>query len=393
MGLTLAPPVADGGRHLIGTLVAAPVSRTVRVAAPVPHLPSDQRPRVSVVIPCYRYGHYLPACARSVLDQTDVDVDVLIVDDASPDRSAEVAEAIAAEEPRVRVLRHAVNAGHTATYNDGLGAIDGTYVVLLSADDLLTPGALVRATALLEANPAVGFVYGNAVPFSTEPSIRVTTEPSGWTIWPGHRWLERSVRTATNFVFSPAVVMRTDVLRAVGGYRPELPHAGDYEMWLRAASVADVGHIDGADQACYRVHATNMHNAVFRCDHGDGLLIDLEQRHESHELLFDWVGDGLAHGAALRHDGRRALAREAMTLACRAYAWGITESWPVDRLEAFALAVHPDAPRLRQARALAWRRRMGPTWARRNPTYRAQTVLYHLAARRGRRRWARTGVR
>ena len=49
------------------------------------------RPTVSVVIPCYRYGRFLPACVQSVLDQDGVDVRVLIIDDASPDDSAEVA--------------------------------------------------------------------------------------------------------------------------------------------------------------------------------------------------------------------------------------------------------------------------------------------------------------
>lgn len=77
--------------------------------------PLGRRPTVSVVMPCYRYGHFLPGAVRSVLDQTDVDAEVLIVDDASPDDSGEVAEALAAADPRVRVLRHAENKGHIAT--------------------------------------------------------------------------------------------------------------------------------------------------------------------------------------------------------------------------------------------------------------------------------------
>jgi glycosyltransferase involved in cell wall biosynthesis len=345
-----------------------------------------------VVIPCYRYGHYLEGCVRTVLDQPGVDVDVLIVDDASPDDTSEVAGAIAASEPRVQVLRHPVNLGHIATYNDGLGAVDGTYVVLLSADDLLTPGALARATALLEAHPSVGFVYGNTLRFSEVPSEPSRTEPSGWQVWSGHDWLEHSVRLAKDFVLTPSVVMRTDVLRSVGGYRPELPHAGDYEMWLRAAAVSDVGYVLGADQAWYRVHSSSMHSTVFRRDDGDGLVIDLEQRLLSQDLLFDWVDDGLDGAGELRNAGRRALAREALALACRAYAWGITDRWPVDDLEAFARRTWPESGRLRQARALAWRRRMGPRWARRNPAYRAQTLLFHLRERRTARRWIADGV-
>ena len=89
-----------------------------------------------------------------------MDVDVLIVDDASPDDSAAVAYRLADEDPRVSVLVHPTNMGHIATYNDGLARAKGDYVVLLSADDAITPGSLARSTALMEAHPSVGFVYG-----------------------------------------------------------------------------------------------------------------------------------------------------------------------------------------------------------------------------------------
>ena len=94
-------------------------------------------PSVSVVIPCYKYGRFLPGCVRSVLDQEGVDVRVLIIDDASPDDSAQVALDLAADDERVEARVHEVNKGHIATYNEGLLEwADGDYSVLISADDL-----------------------------------------------------------------------------------------------------------------------------------------------------------------------------------------------------------------------------------------------------------------
>ena len=62
----------------------------------------------------------------------------------------------------MEVAVHATNRGHIATYNEGLLEwADGDYSVLMSADDRLTPGALRRATDLLDAHPGVGFVYGH----------------------------------------------------------------------------------------------------------------------------------------------------------------------------------------------------------------------------------------
>ena len=73
-------------------------SEAMRLHRPKPFVGA---PRVSVVIPCYNYGRYLPDAVASALDQDGLDVDVLVVDDASPDDSAEVARRLAAADPRV----------------------------------------------------------------------------------------------------------------------------------------------------------------------------------------------------------------------------------------------------------------------------------------------------
>ena len=130
-------------------------------------------PTVSVVIPCYCYGRFLRDSVGSALNQDGVDVRVLIIDDASPDDSWDVAEALAAEDDRVEVRRHRVNQGHIATYNEGLLEwAEGDYSVLISADDLLTPGALARATSVLDARPNV------ARHSATSPAATGTNRPT-----------------------------------------------------------------------------------------------------------------------------------------------------------------------------------------------------------------------
>src|SRR5258708_1405853 len=105
---------------------------------------------VMVVIQCYRYGHFLEEAVSSVLDdQEGVDVRVLIIDDASPDDSADVAGKIAARDHRVEVAVHAVNKGNIATFNEGLlESADGGYFGLSSAGDRLTRAARRRAAEL-----------------------------------------------------------------------------------------------------------------------------------------------------------------------------------------------------------------------------------------------------
>ena len=276
--------------------------------------PLTRRPRVSVVVPCYNYGRYLPELVTGLLgQQPGIDLDVLIVDDASPDGSGDVAAALASGESRVRVLRHTVNQGHIQTYNDGLAEVDGEYVVLLSADDLLPPGALTRAVALLEAQPTVGLVYGYARSFSGEPP-QTSTKVRNWSRWRASTWLDLSVRKARCFISSPEVVMRRAALDQVGSYDPRLPHSGDLDLWLRTALWWDIGRVNGPAQALYRVHDANMHLTTYA-----GMITDLRERRRTFELLFDEHAVNRPDVTAQRPLALRALARESLRLALRAH--------------------------------------------------------------------------
>ena len=311
---------------------------------------------VSVVIPCYKYGHFLEDAVGSVLDdQEGVDVRVLIIDDASPDDSAEVARKIAARDPRVEVIVHTTNKGHIATYNEGLlDWADGDYCTLVSADDRLTPGALRRARDLLDAHPRVGFVYGYPLWFwQDKPLPAARTRLRGWSVWPGQWWLERRFREASNNITAPEVVVRTSVQKRVGGYNPRLPHTADLEMWLRLAANADVGFLRGVDQAYYRVHGQSMRTSY-------DALMDLRQLRLAFELALDHCGDKVSDSERLSGLMRREVARQALWAAARAYDLGLADQAPIDELAAFAADCWPEVNRLPLYRALQLRRRIGP---------------------------------
>jgi len=313
--------------------------------------------RVNVVIPCYNYGHFLTDCVSSVLDdQPGSDVRVLIIDDASDDGSADTARQIAASDKRVDVLVHPVNRGHIATYNEGLLEwADGDYSVLLDADDRLTPGALCRATDLMDEHPEVGFVYGHPIHFRDGgPLPQARTSARGWSIWRGHWWLKRRFREANGCITTPEVVVRTSLQHLVGGYDPRLPHTGDIEMWMRLATYADVGYVRGADQAYYRVHGQNMSKAR---DH----IVNLRQRRLAYELLVERCGDRIPGADELSSIVHRKLAYEALWLAARAYDRGRVPQTPVDELVSFARDCWPQAETSAAYRAFRMRSRIGPT--------------------------------
>jgi glycosyltransferase involved in cell wall biosynthesis len=276
-------------------------------------LPLTSAPRVTVVIPHFNYGQYLPTAVATALGQPSVDVDVLIVDDASTDGSAAVARELAAGDSRISLIEHPINKRHIATYNDGLAAATGDYVVLLSADDALSPGSLARSTALMEANSSVGLVYGNVRTFSDTPPVGGTAPASwngaheSWTVWRGEEWLGLTSRRGRNVIMNPEVVMRRDVLSEIGGYDPRFPHSADLFLWLRAAARGDVGRVNGTVQAFYRVHDTNMHTTQF-----GGLLDDYSAVRDTFDAFFDEDGGLLTDAGRLRDRAHRAIAREAL---------------------------------------------------------------------------------
>jgi glycosyl transferase family 2 len=363
------------------------------VARKVSPRPLESRPRVTVVIPCYNYGRFLAPCLASFLDSDGLDIDVIIVDDASPDGSAEVARQIAARDPRVRVIAHTTNKRHIATYNEGLAAAEGEYVMLLSADDLLAPGALTRSAALLQAHPEVGMVYG----FSRRFTTATPPEPRGpvrsWSIWDGPEWVDKVCRTVSNPIYTPEVLMRTSVMRDLVGYDPRLPHAADFLLWLRAGTRAGIGRINGADQAFYRVHGTNMHVEQYH-----GAVLDIRERHRTLEILFAEDGARLPDPERLREQSLRALAREALVLAVQPYEHGMpaaelqSQADQLDQLAALAAEIWPDSKESKLSRS--YQRHVARAREGRGPVVTAPVnafrdrVITHL----GWRRWRSTGV-
>lgn len=345
-----------------------------------PHPPS-----VSIVVPCYNYAHYLPGCVHSVLTQEGVDVRVLIIDDSSPDDTERVGRALAASDSRVEFHRHAVNRGHIATYNEGLDKVDGEYVVLLSADDLLTPGALRRATDIMAAHPGVGLVYGYPKPVYGQDLPPVRTRITGWTVWEGGKWIELMCRAGRNFINCPEVVMRTRVQRQIGGYRPGLPHSADMEMWLRAAAVSGVGRVNGADQAYYRIHPSSMQRTIHA-----GFLTDLQGRRDAFLSAFEGEAGRLPGAGEWLALAKRSLATAAVIYACQACGDGRADGEPVEEYREFARSLFPDI-------AATWRWRMLERHRRRRGVVAATLDYCHAKFIEGMEHlawyhWRRTGI-
>jgi FkbM family methyltransferase len=137
----------------IANLATAPVSPEPGDAADAAGAGGAGLPKVSVIMPAFRAARTLPFALRGLLAQSWRNLEILVVDDCSPDDTHAVAEAIAAGDPRVRVLRQPENRGGYAARNAGLMAATGDFITTHDSDDWSHPEKIARQARHLIAEP------------------------------------------------------------------------------------------------------------------------------------------------------------------------------------------------------------------------------------------------
>lgn len=121
------------------------------------------QPEVSVIIPLYNTEDYIAEALRSVVSQTLRELEIIVVDDGSTDRSAAVVESFAADDPRIRLIRQA-NAGQAAARNAALALAAGRFVYFMDSDDWIEPDTLALCREKCAAE-SLDFVFFDAVSF------------------------------------------------------------------------------------------------------------------------------------------------------------------------------------------------------------------------------------
>lgn len=206
-------------------------------------------PRVCVVTAAHNVADFIGETLASVIGQTMGDIEIIVVDDGSLDRTAEIAAAL--PDPRIRVIS-TPNRGVSAARNRGLAECRAPYVLFLDGDDLLTPDALERMAAKLDENPRS--VAAVALLRKIDMAGRPLGSPDPARL-PRGDVLRQLV--GRNFIVNGgAICMRTDAARAVGGFDPRLKLGEDWDLWCRLAALGDMVMMPDLVSAHYRVRAS-----------------------------------------------------------------------------------------------------------------------------------------
>jgi len=189
-------------------------------------------PELSIIMPLFNTGRYAGDAVQSLLSQSFSDFELIVVDDASTDGSAEVIRSF--RDPRINMLTNEKNQGIAISRNIGLRAATGKYIAPFDSDDMAMPQKFEKQVDFLKRNPDFGMVGswaklidgdGNTLPKKWKPDAPAERIPA--------------ILLFRNYFIQSAVVLRREIIPE-GGYRPGFNIAEDYFMWTEIAQKSRV---------------------------------------------------------------------------------------------------------------------------------------------------------
>lgn len=192
-------------------------------------------PRVSVLLATYNAMPFLPVAIDSILNQTFEDFELIIVDDGSTDDSGCYLQSL--DDKRLRYVRQE-NAGLAIALNNGLNHCRGEYIARMDGDDFSLPERLAEQVSFLDSHQDIGCVGTQTAPFG---KVRVGSDLRLPT---AHDEIYQALWTGAHAIVHASVMMRTELVKEVGGYWPIRLVAEDYDFFLRLGEITKFATID-----------------------------------------------------------------------------------------------------------------------------------------------------
>jgi len=188
-------------------------------------------------MPVYNAERYVADATESILAQTHRDFEFIIINDGSTDDSLRILKKYAAADSRVRLLSRS-NTGIVEALNEGLSLARGQFIARMDADDLCRRDRFELQLALMEQDPEL-VVLG---------SCALAIDPEGDALGHApvplsHDEIEARHLRGMSSIYHPAVMMRGEVLRKLGGYRSGTCPCEDFDLWLRMGEIGKLANM------------------------------------------------------------------------------------------------------------------------------------------------------
>lgn len=193
-------------------------------------------PYVSVVVPTYNSASFIIDTLSSVVNNGFQDVEIIVVDDGSSDQTVEIVK----NHPSDIKLITQQNSGRGASRNKGVGQAKGKYIAFLDHDDLLTQGSIAARVEFLDSNQDIGWVFTDAIEFDHSGDLGLFLDQFPW-LDLAHDHFSQLLKGC--FPLTSTIMIRSDLIRQVGGFNAAIDYGDDLELFLRLFLVSTVGMI------------------------------------------------------------------------------------------------------------------------------------------------------
>ena len=205
---------------------------------------------VSTVVPCYKGERYVRSSINSLLEGMNVAIEVIIVDDASPDGCGGIADKMAQKDARITVIHHATNKGVAEAFNGGFDAASGKYLTRLAQDDLYKTGALEKMVDYLDSHPDADMVYSDMEYIDENGNVTGIFHAKS---------ADDALKLGNGIGL--CWMFRRKIWDAGFRFDPKFDQIEDFEFWMRVSRSFGIIKLDGPPLLQFRMHGS-MGSAV-----------------------------------------------------------------------------------------------------------------------------------
>lgn len=212
----------------------------------------DTRPLVSVCVPTRNQDRYLVGCLESIIDQTFTDLEIIIGDNASEDRTEEIALSFMKMDKRIGCLRNETNLHYSGNCNRLIQRARGRYIAIFHSDDLYEPTILEKQVRLLESDGSMAGVFAFQRDIDERGEVIGNRNYYLEKLYKGrefirvdlHTFLQHMIEYRENFLVCPTSMVRASVYRSLSGYDEGIEYVEDQDMWTRILEKHDLGIVN-----------------------------------------------------------------------------------------------------------------------------------------------------
>ena len=217
-------------------------------------------PLVSICIPAYRCEKTIKEAVTSALNQTYTNLEIIIVDDCSPDHTYEILQTI--KDDRIRLFKNDRNLGMCGNWNKCMAYSRGEYIHFLHCDDVISPDCISKKVEVVKTHRDIVLVFSaTEIINANNKTLMIRRYKTRDVLEDGLSCAYKSLYRRNIYGEPSNVLFKKNIADEVNGFCPELKYVTDWDLWIRISAYGDVYYINNV-LSKYRVSASNVTSSL-----------------------------------------------------------------------------------------------------------------------------------